>query len=113
MATADMEGSAVPWCGEDRRKDHVTRSIRDIHERLDAGDKRMKSLEEAVGANTDLTTQIKSDTAEIVDFAQSLKGTIKVFNLLGKLAKPLTYIVMLVTALVGAVSAIKSGSKFP
>lgn len=107
---------AVPdsaWPNTERRKDEITRNIRDIQDKLKTGEARMDAQDIAIAENTEVTKQIKSDTAEIVDFAQSVKGALKVFDMIGKLAKPLTYIIMLGTAVYGVVSAWKTGQKYP
>lgn len=116
-AEAEKSEAASPYSGEDRRKgDKTARAIyelqrghKEISSRLNDGDTRMGNLEEAVKRNTEITEKIKGDTGEIVDFFQSVKGAVKVADMIGKLAKPLTYIIMFVTAIAGAWTAIKAG----
>lgn len=85
-----------------------------IHARLDDGDKRFARVEEEqralrreLEANTLATQAVKADTAELVELFQSFKGAIKVLNWLGKLAKPMAYIVGLGTACLGFWTALK------
>lgn len=101
------------WPGTERRRDELSRQIFDIQAKLKTGEERMDAQDAAIAENTKLTKDIKSDTAEIVDFSQSVKGALKVFDMIGKLAKPLTYIIMLGTACYGVVSAWKTGHKYP
>lgn len=103
-------GDAATWPHVDRRKDRITRSIRDIEAQLKMGTQRMDSQDAAIAVNTKLTQQIKQDTSEIVDAFDSLKGAFKVLNMIGRLAKPLGYIVMAASAGLGLVTALKSGS---
>ncbi len=100
----------------ERRTDKTARILFDLqkgHEevrgRLDDGDTRMENIEGAVKANTDITQQIKVDTSEIIDAFKSFTAAMRVLEVIGKIAKPLTYVVMLGTAIAGVVSAFKSG----
>lgn len=85
-----------------------------IHARLDDGDVRFarveaeqKALRLELETNTTATKAVKADTAELVELFQSFKGAIKVLNWLGKLAKPMAYIVGLGTACMGFWAALK------
>ncbi|BEP92497.1 hypothetical protein GmRootA79_08810 [Acidovorax sp. A79] len=85
-----------------------------IHARLDDGDQRLSRVEaeqialrRELEANTLATQAVKADTAELVELFQSFKGAIKVLNWLGKLAKPMAYIVGCGTACVGFWATLK------
>lgn len=85
-----------------------------IHARLDDGDVRFSRVEaeqialrRELEVNTLATQAVKADTAELVELFQSFKGAIKVLNWLGKLAKPMAYIVGLGTACLGFWAALK------
>lgn len=104
-----MTEQSTTWQGEDRRTDHTTRAFRAIHDKLSAGEKRMDDQDVAIAENTKLTQGIKSDTSEIVEFAQSVKGALRVFDMIGKLAKPLGYILAAFAAGMGVITAFKSG----
>lgn len=122
MSFTDDETNGVAvapaYSGQDRRVDDKTaralfdlkRGHKEMHVRLNDGDVRMGNLEDAVKKNTALTQTIKSDTGEIVEFAQSVKGAFNVADMIGKLAKPLTYIIMFGTAIAGAWAAFKGVS---
>lgn len=55
--------------------------------------------------NTESIERVEKNTSDIVDTFQALAGGFKVLQGLGKLAKPLAYIVGLVTAIITAYSA--------
>lgn len=80
-----------------------------IHRRLDAGDERMKRIETDLSANTAATQQAASSIAELVDILNAWKGAFKVFEYVGKLAKPLGAVFALGAAIVGFWSALKGG----
>ena len=83
----------------------------DIEARLESGERRMDGLDAAIKENTAITEGIKADTAEIVDFFSSMKGAFHVLNWIGALAKPLSYIAMLASAVGGVFVLFKGGSK--
>lgn len=99
----------IPYIGPDRRKDHTTRAFRAIHDKLAAGDIRMDNQDLAIAENTRLTQGIKTDTSEIVEFAQSIKGLVRVAEMVGKLAKPLGYILAAFAAGMGVITSVKFG----
>ena len=94
--------------GPERRMDHVLWR-QQVDRRLDAGAIKMRSLHTAVEENTTLTKQVQSDTSELVSLLRSFQGAFKVFNMIGKLAKPLAYIAMAATSVWGLVAMIKGG----
>ena len=102
-----MSDDAPTPLAEERRTDHVTRAIRDIQPSLKVGDKRMDAQDKAIAENTKVTLEIKESTDNIVDAFKSLTGAFKVLGWIGNLAKPLGYIIMMGTALVGLWHAIK------
>lgn len=102
--------------------------------RLNDGAATMKQLRADLQANTDTTheardaatearvaakeakasiAEIKSDTSELIELVKSFQGAMRVLNMLGKLAKPLTYIIMLGSALWGVFSIVKGGGEPP
>lgn len=85
------------------------RNTDEIKSRLDAGDKRMNGLDEAIKENTVITAGVKADTAELVDFFNSMKSAFRVLNWIGSVAKPISYIAMLVSAVGGVFVLFKSG----
>lgn len=89
-------------------------SMDDMRGSLRSGDERMTRIEDNAATlraeladNTKATRAVADNTAELVELFQSFKGAIKVLNWLGKLAKPMAYIVGLGTACVGFWAALK------
>lgn len=89
-------------------------TVRSINQRLEAGDARMTRIEDDVAAvrsdlqaNTIATQAVASNTAELVEMFQAMKGALKVLNWIGSWAKPMAYIVAFGTAAVGFWTAIK------
>lgn len=101
---------APGYQGPDRR--HELRVWREeVDARLHDGAATMRHLRKELAENTTATKQVQSDTSELVSLLNSFKGAMVVLDKLGKLAKPLGYIVVLVTSVVGFVSALKGGAK--
>ena len=94
-----------------------------VAKELRAGDKRMDEIVKTVAAiqieqasakvllaeNTETINEIKTDTADMLEVFESWKGAMRVMEMIGKLAKPLGYIVGLIAAVVGIWNAMKSG----
>ena len=90
---------------------------------LRAGDKRMDEIVKTVAAiqieqasakvllaeNTATIQEIKTDTAEMLAVFKSWQGAMKVMEMIGKLAKPLGYIVGLGASIAAFWTAMKSG----
>ncbi len=60
---------------------------------------RMDNVERELAKNTETTTKVEESTREVVDLLVSFKGAMKVLELLGKLARPLAYIVAFISGL--------------
>lgn len=88
---------------------NVIPSQREIMERLDACDTRMGRLEEGQEQNTRATENMARDVAMLVDFLTAMRGAFKVLNWVGKIAKPMGYIVALATAVISFWVALKGG----
>lgn len=73
-------------------------TARTITARLDEGDARMTRIEADLRANTAATEKVRVNTAEMVEFFAAAQGAFKVLNWIGKVAKPITYIVMMASA---------------
>jgi hypothetical protein len=94
-----------------------------VAQELRAGDKRMDEIVATVAIiqaeqasakvllaeNTETIKQIKTDTADMLDVFESWKGAMKALELIGKLAKPLGYIVGLGASIAAFWAAMKSG----
>ena len=94
-----------------------------VAKELRAGDKRMDEIVKTVAAiqieqasakvllaeNTETIKEIKTDTADMLEVFESWKGAMRVMEMIGKLAKPLGYIVGLGASIAAFWAAIKSG----
>ena len=81
-----------------------------INDRLDKGSERMAAIERDLKAATQELYELKQQLADLLEFFTAMKGAFKVFNWVGKVAKPLAAIVMLGGACVGFWTAIKGGA---
>lgn len=79
--------------------------IKSLHARVVQMEQDMAHNAEATARNTESIEQIRRNTQDIVDTFQALAGGFRVLQGLGRLAKPLAYIVGLVTACITAYSA--------
>jgi hypothetical protein len=94
--------------GPERRKElHAWRV--EVDRRFKDGSDTMKALRADLTENTTITKSLQEDTRELLDVLQSLKGAMKVLDMLGRLAKPLGYIVTFLAAVVGLVAVVKGG----
>ena len=94
-----------------------------VAKELRAGDKRMDEIVKTVAAiqveqastkvllaeNTETIKEIKTDTADMLEVFESWKGAMRVMEMLGKLAKPLGYIVGFVASVAAFWASMKSG----
>ena len=83
-----------------------------VNKRLDDGDARMGRIEASLKANTEATQRVEANTADLVEAFANLRGAFKVFNWIGKAAKPLGYIAGAAAAIVSLWTAFKAGSGF-
>ena len=108
-------GSNMPRTQEEFN-DCVTKELR-------AGDKRIDEIVKTIAAiqieqasakvlraeNTETIKEIKTDTADMLEVFESWKGAMRVMEMLGKLAKPLGYIVGFGASVAAFWTAMKSG----
>lgn len=108
-------GSTMPRTPEDFHN-YVAQELR-------AGDKRMDEIVATVAIiqaeqasakvllaeNTETIKQIKTDTADMLDVFDSWKGAMKALEMIGKLAKPLGYVIGLGASIAAFWTALKSG----
>ena len=94
-----------------------------VAKELRAGDRRMDEIVKTVAAiqmeqasakvllaeNAETIKEIKTDTADMLEVFESWKGAMRVMEMIGKLAKPLGYIVGLGASIAAFWAAIKSG----
>jgi hypothetical protein len=82
-----------------------------VDARLDDGAATMKHLRSEITENTTATKEVRSDTSELVTLFHSVKGAFWVLEKIGKLAKPLGYIVILTSAVLALVAGVKGGPR--
>ena len=80
-----------------------------LNERLEAGVRRMAAIETDLAENTRATQELAAAVKDVVDFFGTMKGAFKALDMLGRLAKPLGYILAFGAAAVSFWAAIKSG----
>lgn len=83
----------------------------DVHTRFQAGSDRMDAIEKKLDANSEATARVEANTAEMLEFFNSVRGAFRVLDMLGKLAKPLAYIMMFIGACTGVWLALKNGGR--
>lgn len=86
----------------DRRMDEIVKTVSQIQAE-------QASAKVLLAANTETIAQIKTDTAEMLGVFESWKGAMKVMEMIGKLAKPLGYIVGFGASVAAFWAAMKSG----
>ena len=86
----------------DRRMDEIVKTVAQIQTE-------QASAKVLLAANTETIEQIKTDTAEMLSVFESWKGAMKVMEMIGKLAKPLGYIVGFGASVAAFWAAVKSG----
>jgi len=72
-----------------------------INQRLDAGDGRMKRIEDSLALNTAATERIERSTAGLLEWLDAFEGAFKVLNGIARLAKPIGVLAGAVAAVVG------------
>lgn len=85
-------------------------------DRLKEGDQRMDnlqgqidSLRTAIDENTALTQKVHESTAGLVEILEALRGGMRVIEFLGRVARPVGYIVAAGTAILSAYKATRWG----
>ena len=63
-----------------------------VDRRLQDGDERMQTMADGLAENTSATQAIKADTEELVDLLHSVKGALKVLDMLARMARPLGFL---------------------
>jgi len=74
---------------------------------------RMESIQADLAANTQATKETAASTSELVAILNALKGAFRVLEFIGKLAKPLGYIVALAAAVTAVWTAARHGGPNP
>ena len=80
-------------------------TLQQINDRFDKGSERMATIERDLSAEAQELRELKAQLADLLEFFSAMKGAIKVFYWVGKLAKPAGAIVGFGAACVTAWSA--------
>jgi hypothetical protein len=99
------------YVGDERRAGEPMEWRAHVDKRLDDGAATMKEMRASLAENTTATKQVQNDTSELVELLKSFKGAFSVLEKLGKLARPLGYIVAACTACLAFWAALKGGTK--
>lgn len=87
----------------------VPSNLAELRTRVGHLETQTEQLRNALAENTAATRRVESNTSELIDMFVSWKGAFKVFDQIGKLAKPLGAIFLLGSAVIGFWQAIKTG----
>lgn len=79
-----------------------------IYERLDDGDTRMAAIELDLAANTQATQELVKSVAGLIEFFSAFTGAAKALEMLGRMAKPMGYILGVLTGAVTLWLAVKA-----
>lgn len=102
--------STPAYSGPERRVRHRERYLCDsINRRFAEGSETMRALRTELEENTATTRRVDANTKELVALFESFKGAFTVFDLIGRAARPLSYIAAACGALWGLYVAIKGG----
>lgn len=74
---------------------------------ITVGAERMDRIEAALAANTRLTQSVQQDTAVVVEWINAIQGATRVLEAIGKLAKPVGYILLAVGITAGWWASVK------
>ena len=96
--------------------DYVAGELRVADQRMDELVGKVNSIEKDQSAakallkeNTEAINAIKADTADMLATFESWRGAMRVLEAIGRLAKPVSYIVGLVASIAAFYTAVKSG----
>jgi type I site-specific restriction endonuclease len=85
-------------------QESVDRALEEHMERLDKGDDRFDSLEQAINSNTEITQRVETNTKAVVTWVNNVTGFKNVVDWLGELALKFAAVLAAVTVLWYAVS---------
>lgn len=74
---------------------------------------RVSTLETGLKENTEITNRIERNTSEILGIFESWKGAGRVLRMIGRMARPLGYILGVFSAIAALWASIKTGMHQP
>jgi len=88
-----------------------------VDQRIGAIELQQDALQKAVDENTAMTAKIQADTAQLVEVAKALDGLVKFFAIMGKVAKPIAWLIVALLGIAimtgGALYSLKAGLNLP
>ena len=87
----------------------IPSGLGELRDRVGNLESRFDSMQADLAENTASTKRVETNTSDLVEAFDSLKGAFKVFNWIGKAAKPLSYIAAAAAAIVSLWTAFKAG----
>ncbi len=103
-----MPDKAMPRTQDDFN-DFVAQELRNGDKRMGQIGDDLASVKNEMRKNTEAIAQIKSDTADMLATFESWQGAMKALEMIGRLAKPVGYIVGLCASLAAFYTAVKAG----
>lgn len=101
---------------QDAFNDYVGYELREMDRRMDQLVEKVTSMEKDQSAakallkeNTEAINAIKADTADMLATFESWRGAMRTLEMIGKLAKPVGYIVGMLASVAAFYTALKSG----
>ena len=101
---------------QDAFNDYVGHDLREMDRRMDQLVEKVTAMEKDQAAtkallkeNTEAINAIKADTADMLATFESWRGAMRVLEAIGRLARPVSYIVGLVASIAAFYTAVKSG----
>lgn len=80
-------------------------TVQQINQRFGQGSERMAAIERALAAERRELQELKGQLSDLLEFFSAMKGAFKVFNWIGKVAKPAAAVVSLCAAMGAAYAA--------
>lgn len=90
----------------------IPSGLGELRDRVGNLEFRLDNLESGLAENTASTRRVETNTSDLVEAFDSLKGAFKVFNWIGKAAKPIGYIAAACAACLSLWTAFKAGVGF-
>jgi hypothetical protein len=90
--------------------DPTTTDFSELNDRVGNLEEGFGTFKNELADNTAATKRIESNTSELIEAFENVKGAFKVLNWIGKFARPLGYIAGAIAAVVSLYTAFKAGT---
>lgn len=91
------------------KEDATISGLGELRDRVGNLEQRFEKMSAELTENTQATRRIETNTSDLVEGFDSLKGAFKVFGWIGKAAKPVGYIAAAIAACISLWTAFKAG----